>query len=46
MIVVLRKDYDAMKGMIFGEIPAFDSVLESIYRLEQEKNTEVVYPFS
>ncbi len=38
MIVELRRDYDAMAGMIFGEIPSFGAVLASIAVLEAELN--------
>jgi hypothetical protein len=36
---VLARDYAAMSGMIFGEIPAFDAVLASAERFEQLVNT-------
>lgn len=32
------RDYAAMSGMIFGEIPAFDAVLASAERFEQIVN--------
>jgi len=34
----LEQDYRAMSQMIFGEIPAFDGILELIVRLEQRLN--------
>jgi Nucleotidyl transferase AbiEii toxin, Type IV TA system len=34
MLSGLRRDYAAMAGMIFGAVPAFDSVMTSITRLE------------
>lgn len=34
----LARDYAAMSGMIFGEIPALDSVLTSVEKLEQIVN--------
>jgi hypothetical protein len=34
----LEQDYRAMSQMIFGEIPAFDGILESIVQLEQLLN--------
>lgn len=34
----LRKDYDAMAGMIFGDIPPFDAVLHSAEHFEQIVN--------
>jgi hypothetical protein len=38
MIEQLRTDYNAMQGMIFGEPPAFDAVIESIQALEARLN--------
>jgi hypothetical protein len=34
----LEQDYRAMSQMIFGEIPAFDGILELIVQLEQRLN--------
>ncbi len=34
----LARDYAAMSGMIFGEIPALDAVLASAKRFEQIVN--------
>jgi len=34
MVDALRRDYQAMQGMIFGEVPSFDDVLGSVQRLE------------
>ncbi|ROT44159.1 nucleotidyl transferase AbiEii/AbiGii toxin family protein [Pusillimonas sp. NJUB218] len=34
----LRKDYEAMAGMIFGDIPPFDAVLHSAEQFEQIVN--------
>ena len=34
----LELDYRAMSQMIFGEIPAFDGILELIVQLEQRLN--------
>jgi hypothetical protein len=34
----LEQDYRAMSEMIFGEIPAFDGILESIVQLQQLLN--------
>lgn len=39
MIGPLRRDYDAMRTMIFGEEPSFDVVLKSIARAEERLNT-------
>ena len=34
----LEKDYDAMRVMIFGEVPSFASIIETLARLENEIN--------
>ena len=34
----LKRDYEAMAGMVFGEIPPLDVVLESVERFEQRVN--------
>jgi hypothetical protein len=34
----LERDYEAMAGMVFGEIPRLDAVLDSAGRLEQIVN--------
>jgi hypothetical protein len=34
----LQRDYEAMAGMVFGEIPPFDAVLDSAERFEQIVN--------
>jgi hypothetical protein len=34
----LAKDYEAMAGMVFGEIPRLDAVLDSAERFEQIVN--------
>ena len=34
----LARDYEAMSGMIFGEIPKFDAVLTSVEKIEQIVN--------
>jgi hypothetical protein len=38
MIDALRRDYEAMAGMVFGELPSFDDVLVSIAELEARLN--------
>ena len=38
MISDLRRDYTAMSGMIFGDIPAFDAVLASVEELQLRLN--------
>lgn len=35
---VLRRDYEAMAGMIFGAVPAFDDVMTSVAVLEERVN--------
>ncbi len=39
MLDPLRRDYVAMATMIFGEVPTFDAVLESVARAEERLNT-------
>ena len=34
----LKKDYEAMKAMIYGEYPSFDEILLTIEELEKEIN--------
>jgi len=34
----LERDYEAMTGMVFGEVPRFDAVLDSAERFEQIVN--------
>lgn len=34
----LKADYDAMRPMIFGDVPAFDDIVASIAKLEQRIN--------
>ena len=38
MIEQLRIDYRAMQGMIFGDPPAFEAVIDSIASLEASLN--------
>lgn len=38
MVDALKRDYQAMAGMIFGEVPAFSDVLEATRQLEQAIN--------
>lgn len=35
---VLARDYGAMTGMVFGEVPSLDAVLASVGQLEQIVN--------
>jgi hypothetical protein len=34
MLDALRRDYQAMSGMIFGPIPPFEEVMTAVHRLE------------
>ena len=34
----LEKDYDGMRVMIFGEVPSFASIIETVAQLEEEIN--------
>lgn len=38
MLDALRRDYQAMLGMIFGELPEFSDVLNAVEKLEHEIN--------
>jgi hypothetical protein len=38
MLDLLRRDYEAMAVMIFGEVPSFETVLESVARAEERLN--------
>ena len=38
MIEALRRDYQAMTAMIFGEVPNFNEVLETISQIEAQIN--------
>jgi hypothetical protein len=40
----LERDYQAMAGMVFGEIPMFDAVLDSTARFERIVNGEPGVP--
>lgn len=42
----LRRDYDAMAGMIVGQVPPFDDVTASIVSLERRLNDEHSNPHS
>ena len=35
MVNALRSDYRAMQGMIFGKVPKFEDILDSVLRLEE-----------
>lgn len=41
MLAMLRRDYEAMAGMIFGPVPAFDEVMASVAELEQRINRRI-----
>jgi hypothetical protein len=38
MLADLRRDYEAMSGMVFGPIPTVDAVVATIAELEQRLN--------
>ncbi len=38
MLADLRRDYEAMSGMVFGPIPTVDAVVAAIVELEQRLN--------
>ena len=38
MVDALRRDYQAMLGMIFGKVPEFSDVLNAVEKLEEEIN--------
>jgi hypothetical protein len=38
MLADLRRDYEAMSGMVFGPIPTVDEVVEVIANLEHQLN--------
>jgi hypothetical protein len=38
MLSDLRRDYERMAGMIIGEVPGFDEVIESVRELEARVN--------
>ena len=38
MMKELRRDYQAMSGMIFGEVPSFDEVINAISIFENNLN--------
>jgi hypothetical protein len=38
MLAALRRDYEAMSGMVFGPIPTIDAVVAEIAELEHRLN--------
>jgi len=38
LVAVLAKDYNAMSGMIMGDVPSFESVIDEIIRLSESIN--------
>lgn len=40
MVDPLRRDYDAMATMIFGPVPTFEAVLESVARAQELLNAQ------
>ena len=41
MLTDLRRDYEAMSGMVFGPIPTVDAVVAAIADLERRLNVEI-----
>ncbi len=39
--VELKRDFDKMRDMFFGEIPSFDEILETIAKLENDINSKI-----
>jgi hypothetical protein len=39
MEAMLKKDYDAMAGMIFGDIPDWNNIVSKIKEFEQKINS-------
>ncbi len=39
MLAALRRDYEAMAGMIFGDVPAFNALMKSVAELEAFLNS-------
>jgi hypothetical protein len=46
MMTELRRDYQAMSGMIFGQPPAFEAVMASVAALEARVNSRLPRPES
>lgn len=42
MMEVLKRDYQAMTGMIFGEIPDFQNIIDTVRQLESEINSDLL----
>jgi hypothetical protein len=38
MLEILKRDYQAMTGMVFGKPPEFANILDTIRELEKEIN--------
>jgi len=39
LLPALIGDYEAMKDMLYGNIPSFDIIMESVRQLEKEINS-------
>jgi len=39
LLHALINDYEAMKDMLYGNIPSFDIIMESVRQLEKEINS-------
>lgn len=42
VIKTLEKDYDKMQEMLFGNIPSFKKILDSLMKLEKEINEKII----
>ena len=41
----LISDYEVMKDMLYGDIPSFNTIMESVCQLEKEINLKLHWPF-
>lgn len=41
----LINDYEAMKDMLYGDIPSFNTIMESVHQLENEINSLYIITF-
>jgi hypothetical protein len=41
MLADLRRDYEAMSGMVFGPIPTVDEIVAAISKLERRLNVGI-----
>jgi hypothetical protein len=40
VLATVEADYRAMQNMIFGDVPAFDSIMETLQGLQKEINSK------